>query len=330
MQKGIFIKDITRDEAVKGIFCVSDKKELLTRHKKPYLALRLSDSTGEIDAKVWDNASRLGEGFEQGDFVGITGRSTEYMGKLQLTVSGIERVDADSVDPALFMPASENPLDNMLTEFDSFVSSVRSPVVKKILQTLFAEKDFFKSFTDAPAAKGFHHAWIHGLLEHTLSVARLADAVCGFYPAIDRDLLVAGALCHDMGKADELSFSSPPIEYSDMGRLLGHIMLGVSRLEHAAERAGIGPEQPELLALKHIILSHHGELEFGSPVLPMTQEALMLHMLDNLDAKMNYIDRLRGGIAEGGGRWTEFQRLFSRYFYLPPREPAPFKGREET
>lgn len=318
MQKGTFVKNIKNQDKVKGIFCVSSKKLLLTKQKKPYLALRLLDSTGEIEARVWDNAKKSGEIFEEGDFIRVQAVGTEFMGKIQVTISDISRVDPDTVDPSLFMPASTIPLGDLQKEFMQFKASINRPVIKLVLMTLFDDKGFFSKFSTAPAAKRMHHAWIHGLLEHTVYVARLADAVCRLYPGLERDLLMAGALCHDIGKADELTFEGPPIDYSDRGRLLGHIMLGISRIEDAASKAGIDRDHPDCIALKHLVLSHHGELEFGSPVLPMTPEAVILNMIDNMDAKMNYLGQLKEKLPDEKSSWTDYQNLFNRYFYLTP------------
>jgi 3'-5' exoribonuclease len=160
-----------------------------------------------------------------------------------------------------------------------------------------------------------HHAYLHGLLEHTLSVTRLADSVCRHYDTLDRDMLVTGALCHDIGKVDEISFTSPSFNYTDDGRLLGHITIGIIRIEKAVQMAEIEPDHGDIVSLKHIVLSHHGELEFGSPVLPMTREALMLNMLDNMDAKMNYMDNIKRNAT---GNWTDYQRVYNRFFYMPP------------
>jgi 3'-5' exoribonuclease len=315
-EKGIFVKDIINSAEISGVFYVKERRDLKTRNNDPYLALTLMDMTGDIGAKMWKNETEIfGNLFDEGDFIYINGKGNEYNGEIQVIISSLQRLSHNDVDMSLFMPATSLNPDNALNELNRFIESVNRQELRKLLETLFRDDEFVQKFIKAPAAKKMHHACLHGLLEHTLSVTRLADAVCEHYATLDRDLLVTGALCHDIGKVDEISCESPAFEYTDDGRLLGHITIGVIKIEKAVQKAGIDPDHCDIISIKHIVLSHHGELEFGSPVLPMTREALMLNILDNMDAKMNYMDSIK---RKSRGNWTDYQRIYNRFFYMPP------------
>jgi 3'-5' exoribonuclease len=203
----------------------------------------------------------------------------------------------------------------MAKELVKLAGSVENPFLKELLLSLFGERKLMAAMKKAPAAKAMHHAYVGGLLEHTLAVARLADSICTLYPSLDRSLLLAGALLHDLGKLKEFSFDSFPFEYSDRGRLVGHMVLGIEMIQEKINGISGFPEELGD-RLKHLILSHHGRHEFGSPSLPMMQEAFALNFLDDLDAKINYLDRLAGQVKGEGYQWTEFQRNLERFLFV--------------
>jgi len=209
------------------------------------------------------------------------------------------------------------------------MKGVKDPVLSGLLGFIFRDRRIAAAFRAAPAAKRMHHAYIGGLLEHSVSVARNAVQVSRLYPQIDRDLLVTGAILHDIGKIDELRYDAPPIDYTDRGRLLGHIAIGLTIVEGFCplleDTSGAGER---ISALKHLILSHHGQREFGSPVLPMTEEALVLHLIDDLDAKLNFLAGLKKTLPAGRRSWTDFQRMLDRYLFLPGLG-LPGEGAEE-
>ena len=322
MEKGICIGEIRPGIEISGLFCVSSKSMRQTRSGSPFISMTLSDNTGSMEARVWEKAKELDTIFEKGDIIDVRAEAVEFNGQCQLKVNNIRALGPDEeIDPAMFLPAA--PIDR--TRYWNFcqkaISSVKKPDLKKVLEELFSAPEIRNSFCQAPAAKKMHHAYIGGLLEHSVNLLKLSELVCKLYPHLDRDLMIAASLCHDIGKTRELSWKSPPIDYTDQGRLLGHIAMGLQMVEKAVDTARLPQNSKTILALKHIILSHHGQREFGSPVLPMTEEAVVFHMIDDLDAKLNFLGGLKEEGSEAG--WTDFQRLFERYFFLAPKPPEP-------
>ncbi len=304
-----------------------------TKNGNTYGAIRLGDRSGEIEGKVWDRAEELLAPFEPGALVKVSGRVEEYRGARQVVVSTLAP-DPGAGAAADFLPASPVPLQKLRRGLKGLIASLGEPNLKRLLKAVFEDPQFGPAFERAPAAKLFHHAYVHGLLEHSLSLAALADKVAGHYPHINRDLLVAGALLHDIGKAAELSLG-PPLEYSDQGRLLGHLVLGSQLLERFLDAL---PDFPPDLALhlRHLLVSHHGEREFGSPEVPKTAEALLLHMLDDLDAKTMGLKQWleREGVDQG---WSGFNRMLERQFVvglspwdLSEQAPEPADGNGEA
>jgi 3'-5' exoribonuclease len=331
LEKGIFISEIQPATSVEGLFCVSSKRMLETRNKELYLAITLIDRTGEIEGRIWEGAKQLDTVFAQGDYVRIRGEAQKFRDITQLKITHLESVKDDSVAPGLFLPVAQADTDELWSEFSKFIRGIKSDDLASLLNEIFKDRKIIEAFKLAPAAKRMHHAYIGGLLEHSVSVTRLANSVCKLYPYLDRDLLVSAALIHDIGKIKEFTFSRPPIDYSDRGRLLGHIVLGISIIDSFGARLGMKDSSQQIVALKHLILSHHGQTEFGAPVLPMMEEAIVLNYIDDLDAKLNYLGKLKKDISGSTYGWTEYQKLFERYFYLPgPDEVVEDKVREET
>jgi 3'-5' exoribonuclease len=314
-EKKVFVSGLQEGRQVRDMFLIARKNLAETKAGKPYLSLTLMDKTGEIEARVWENARNLDGEADVGDIIILQAVAKSYQNQVQLTVSGFQQAEKAQVSLADFMPASNRPVPEMRQELASLVATITDTGLRKLLAGLF-QGDLFEQFSTAPAAKRMHHAYIGGLLEHTLSVTGMAVKTAEHYPGLDRDLLVAGALVHDIAKTKEFSYHALPFEYTDCGRLLGHLVLGVEMVREAAAKVDeLLPARVDALA--HLVLSHHGRYEFGAPVLPMTPEAILLHHLDDMDAKMNYIDQLREKQEEPG--WTDFQRPLERFLYLQPK-----------
>lgn len=308
-----YIADLKDRDAVESVFMVKEKTMAMAKNGKPYMNLKFMDKSGEIDGKLWDNVDELDKEFQKGDFVKVRGTASLYMGKMQLVAKEIVRLDEDSVNLADFVPVSPVPLDEMKVELSRVVASLTNPHLKALMEGFIGDEKFMCDYCKAPAAKGMHHVYLGGLLEHSLSVARLVDAVVPLYADLNRDLLIVGALLHDLGKVAELSFDRA-FEYTDEGRLIGHISIGVEMLgDQIAATAGFPRELAMLL--KHMLLSHHGQYDFGSPKRPKTMEATILHYLDDMDSKINGIRSHIAKETASGSRWTGYHRLYNLYFF---------------
>jgi 3'-5' exoribonuclease len=287
------------------------KKELLTtKSGNRYGALRFGDSTAQVEAKLWDQAEELLSGVEEGQVVKIWGRVQTYQGQPQLIVAQL--VPSPESNPADFMEQGPKSSRQLWSEFDNLLKKVTNSHIKRLLGEIFSPP-FRTRFGLAPAAKAAHHAYVGGLLEHTVSVGQLCLHVSGHYSHLDRDLLLAGALLHDIGKADELTLG-PPLDYTDIGRLEGHIVLGLRHLDMVLARQNAFPDALAG-ALRHMLVSHHGQEAFGSPQKPKTPEAMTLHMLDDLDAKTQMVQGIFKA-AQPGKNWSFFHPLLERQIYL--------------
>ncbi|WP_084457131.1 3'-5' exoribonuclease YhaM family protein [Desulfogranum mediterraneum] len=312
--KKVFINQLRQGQQLQELFLLARKTLAETKAGKPYLALGLMDRSGEIEARLWDNAAHYDAQAQIGDFVLVQATAKSYRDQLQLGVVSLKRVDESEVALEQFMPASPRPLAEMERELSEVLADICDPALGRLLREIF-QGETLASFVRAPAAKKMHHAYIGGLLEHTLSMVAMAKRTADHYPMLDQDMLVAGALLHDIAKIEEFQFARLPFDYTDQGRLVGHLVLGTELVRRAAARVSeLDPER--LDQLLHMILSHHGQLEYGSPVLPMTPEAMLLHHLDDMDAKMNYLERLRNQLSEPGWQWTDYQRPLERFLYL--------------
>ncbi|MBU0681969.1 MAG: HD domain-containing protein [Proteobacteria bacterium] len=329
MTKKNFISDITDGQQVEDLFMVQELSKLETKAGKPYLSLKLMDKSGEMVAKVWERADELERHCPAGAVVAIKGRCSSYRNTLQLSITDLARVPNEDVDFSAFVPTSRYDVDKMAAEFVGLAKSVSDPFIKKLLLKFFDDEDFFAVFKKAPAAKAMHHAYLGGLLEHTLGVARLADSVSKLYPSLDRSLLMAGAMLHDIGKIKEFSFDSHTFDYSDSGRLVGHMVLGVEMIQ---ERVSKIKDFPEELAVrvKHLLLSHHGRHDFGSPTLPMLLEGFALNFIDDLDAKINTIEKVSAQAKEEGYQWSDYQRSLERFLFVKGHSAQAEEDTEEN
>ena len=279
------IGDMTDGDFVESTFFCTHKNTAITKQKKPYLNLTIADRTGDVTVRVFDDAERIGEVFIEGDFIYLQGRAQVYQGNLQVIAKHIERVSSDDLNPEDFMPASHFKLEDLNRVLRAEIESIGDEQLRRLCTLLLEDPEIGTRFQKAPAAKSMHHGYIHGLLEHTLSMMRIASLICTHYKNLNRDMLLTGILFHDVGKIYELSYDVG-IDYSDSGKLLGHITMGVMILEKLSDKIEDFSEEKKRL-LEHILLAHHGTREFGSPVLPATAEADIIHHIDNLDAKVN-------------------------------------------
>jgi len=311
--KRIFVKDINKNTRIEGTFLVKEKHMGVTKNGAPYLSLRLMDRTGDINARVWDDANEHDRLFEKNDFLSVSGRSSIYQGGMQLTISDLKKCDEDDVSMEDFLPAAPFSVEDMLKELRLVIQDIRDTYLKKLLKLFFDDEDFLRLFTLSPAAKSLHHVYLGGLLEHSLSVARLARMASDNYEKVNRDLLVTGAILHDIGKVHELSYRHV-FDYTDSGRLIGHISIGVEMVEEKIRNIEGFPSDLGLL-LKHMLLSHHGEYTYGSPRRPKTLEAFILFHVDDLDAKVNGFQLFVAKDTDTESKWTPYHRLFDRYLF---------------
>jgi 3'-5' exoribonuclease len=311
--KGIYVTDIEAGSKVNDVFLVTEKNLAVSQKGSPYLNLRLRDKTGEIDGRVWENATQFNRSFQKGDIIAIRSRAVNYRNVMQLSISHIEKVDDSVIEPADYSPASSFNTDDMFEELMAYVEGIKSPPLQELLNAIFHDEQILTAFKRAPAAKGLHHCYIGGLLEHTLSVTQLLDMAAQHYRNVNRDLLIAGGILHDIGKIYELSFAKM-IDYTDKGRLVGHIVIGVEIVDQKIAALDDFPEQLAL-ELRHILLSHHGVLEFGSPKRPKTLEAQIVNMIDDLDAKINAFQGFIDSSNDDESNWTPYHRLFERFIY---------------
>ena len=301
-----YIAELREGEMISETYLCKQKQALKTKAGKNYYSLLLQDKTGILDAKIWDLGAGI-DHFEQMEYIHVDGQVTSFQGSPQLNIKRLRRSQEGEYDPADFMPMTERNIDEMYHELISLAGKVRDPFMRALVSSFFIEdKEFAAAFCRHSAAKTVHHGFIGGLLEHTLGVMRLCDYMADRYPVLNRDLLLASALFHDIGKLKELSYF-PENDYTDEGQLLGHIYMGA---EMVSERIRRIPDFPQKMAneIIHCILAHHGELEYGSPKKPALAEALALNLADNTDAKLQTMTELLRSSDEKG--WLGYQKLF--------------------
>ncbi len=302
-----YIKEYKEGDKIFDIYLCKHRQSAVTKNGKPYDNLILQDKTGTIDAKVWDpNSAGIAE-FDALDYIEVYGDVTSFQGALQANIKRIRKCREGEFDPANYLPVSKFPIEDMYEELLIYIEGIENPYLQKLLKSFFVEdQEFISRFKQSSAAKTVHHGFVGGLLQHTLSVTRLCDYYCGAYPLLKKDLLISAAICHDIGKVREISLF-PQNDYTEEGQFLGHIVIGS---EMIAEKISKIEGFPVLLAreLKHCILAHHGEYEFGSPKKPAIMEAVALSYADNTDAKLETFTELLENTTETG--WLGFNRLF--------------------
>jgi 3'-5' exoribonuclease len=303
-----YIQDLKENDFIKNEIYLCKSKQILTgKSGKTYASLILQDKTGTIDAKIWDFGSEI-EQYDAMDFVHIDARVTSFQDALQLNISKIYKGREGEYYPEDYFPVTNKDVETMYREIKGFVSAIKDQNLKSLAETFFVNNtEFIKQFKNHSAAKSVHHSFVGGLLEHTLSVVKLCDYYTTSYPILNKDLLITAALFHDIGKLYELS-NFPANDYTDDGQLLGHIFIGANIISNEIKKMNKFPAKlsNELI---HCILSHHGELEYGSPKKPATAEAMALHFADNTDAKMQTITEMLAS-ADPKTEWLGYQRLF--------------------
>ncbi|MBQ2041110.1 MAG: HD domain-containing protein [Lachnospiraceae bacterium] len=293
---------------VSGVYLCKTKTIALTKNGKEYGNITLQDKTGQLEAKIWDLNSPAIREFEAMDYVQVEGNVTIFNNANQLNIHRIQVASEGQYDPSDYFPVSEKDIDKMKEELLTLIRSVGNPYLQKLLASYFEDPVFMKAFSRHSAARSVHHGFIGGLLEHSLSVATICDDIAGHYPYVNRDLLVTGAILHDIGKLSELS-PFPMNEYTDAGQLLGHIIIGAQMVSVRISRIEGFPKKManELI---HMILSHHGELEYGSPKKPAIMEALILSFVDNMDAKVETMyEAIKNKPPVNADGWLGFNKL---------------------
>jgi 3'-5' exoribonuclease len=324
--KDLWVADLASREnrEITGFFAATAKQVRSGRDGGRYFALTLCDRTGQIDARMWEIAE-AGE-FEPGDVIKVRGQVCRYNEKLQIKVDKVRQAEPNEYELGDFVPQTERNIDEMWAELEAWVASFRDPDLKALLEAFLQDGELMQALRQAPAAKGMHHAWIGGLLEHVLSLMGLCDAAAQHYPGVNRDLLLTGVALHDIGKLRELAWGTS-FEYTLEGQMLGHITIGIRMIE---EKIATLPDFPaaKRLLVEHLVLSHHGKYEFGSPKLPMTPEAIMLHYLDDLDAKMQTV-RSEFARSEANGRSAAEMTDWVRSLERPLLNTAAYLETEE-
>jgi len=321
-----YVNQLSNGDAVDESYLVADKQLRANRQGNLYLHLELRDKTGSVGARLWNASEGLARTFEPGDYLRVRGKTQVFQGALQLILSHIEVVDSSRIEPEDYLPQSSQNVARLTARLREILLSIGNPHLRALVECFLIDEEFVRQFTTAPAGIKNHHAYHAGLLEHVVTILTIADRIVDLYPDLDRDLLLAGIFLHDIGKVRELSYDRA-FAYSDEGQLIGHLVMGVEMLRDKVEQTTdlTGEPFPEelLLRLKHMIVSHHGTHEFGSPKVPMTLEAIALHYLDNLDAKIHTFSREIRDDPCRESTWTPFQQNLGRRLF---KGGAPVNG----
>lgn len=309
------IKELEPGSEVKSTFVCARKELRKTKAGAPYLAIELADKSGRVEARLWDQVARYKDVFSEKDYIAVSGRVEKYRDQKQVIITSLRRRDEREVDASDFLRVVGTDRGELEGELRLAVEEVRDLHLRALLLSFLNDNQFMQGFTTAPAAKNYHHPYLGGLLEHTASTVRICRIICDLYPEIDRDLLIAAATLHDIGKIEELGYDRG-IDFTDAGRFLGHLLLSDEMIREKIKQL---PGFPEDLAmrLRHAVLSHHGELEWGSPKRPKTLEAVVLHHVDNLDAKVNSFREIAERAGDSESPWTDMRNLFKRPLYIP-------------
>jgi len=307
-----FAGQLKPGETVEDVFAVTEKTLGKKKDGNRYLTFNLSDRSGSIKAVLWEHADRTAAEIRNGGLVHIRGTVSEYQGFLQVVVKAAAPVREAAVDPEAFLPKTKRSIEAMFAHLIRLCDTLEDAHFKRLLMAFLNDEAWIPRFKKAPAAKMMHHAYIGGLLEHTLSMTLLGDVVARHYSGVDRDLLLAGAVLHDIGKTEEFIYHHV-IDYSDTGRLLGHILMGIRMIDVKLEALSDFPAEKAAL-IKHLVLSHHGTREYGSPEIPKTIEAVLLHYIDEIDSKINGIREFMESESSGES-WTPFHRILGRQFF---------------
>jgi 3'-5' exoribonuclease len=320
-----FVQQMADGDTVEGAYLVTDKQLRANRNGNLYLQLELRDRTGSISARMWNAGEPLFRSFESGDFVNLKGKVQLFQGALQMIVSHLERAEPEKLDLTDFLPHTEHDISELWQRLRGVLMRLSNPHLRALVECFLIDSEFERAFCRAPAGVRNHHAYVGGLLEHVVTLLDAAEQLLPLYPGLDRDVLLMGIFLHDIGKVRELSYQRS-FAYTDEGQLIGHLVIGVEILNEKVTRVSdlTGEPFPRelLLRLKHMILSHHGSHEFGSPKLPMTPEAIALHHLDNFDAKVHSFTRDIREDRNQTSAWTPFNQSLQRRLFKGATEGA--------
>jgi 3'-5' exoribonuclease len=326
--KDFYICECVRHEnkVITSTFVVVSKQIKPKKTGEPYLALTLGDRSGQLEAKMWDNVEEVLNAFEQDDFLKIKGLINKYKNRFQLTIHKLRKLGDSEIEYDDYLPKTTKDIDQLWRTLADFVGSFRDPHLRSLVQAFMADAEISAAYRNAPAAKTLHHAYIGGLLDHVVSLFRSCDLICQNYPQVNRDLLLTGAFLHDIGKIYELTYNRS-FSYTTRGQLLGHMII---ELEMLQTKLALVPDFPAELKtlLEHLIISHHGQYEFGSPKLPMFPEALVLHYLDDLDSKMEAMRVQFEREADLDGPWTSYNSSLGRPLLNSAKFLAPKENRD--
>jgi 3'-5' exoribonuclease len=328
LMKEFFISECSQQEnkIITSSFVVASKQVKAKKNGEPYLALVLADRSGQIESKMWDNVEDFIAVFEQDDFLKVKGLINKYKNRFQLTIHKLRRMEEAEIDFSDYLPKTTKDIGELWRTLTEFVATFQNPHLRSLVELFMADAEIAERYRNAPAAKTLHHAYIGGLLDHVVSLFRSCDLMCQNYPQVNRDLLLTGAFLHDIGKIHELTYNRA-FSYSTRGQLLGHMIIELEMLQTKLAKLPDFPAELKTL-LEHLIISHHGQYDFGSPKLPMFPEALMLHYLDDLDSKMEAMRAHFQREAESEGPWTSYNAslgrplLDSRKFIQGEKAPA--------
>jgi 3'-5' exoribonuclease len=310
----VLVKDLRDKDSVETLLLVKEKNLAMGKNGRPFMTLLLGDATGQIDSRIWDNVESLSREFEVGDVIKVKGQVQIFQNRKQFIVHRIEKADPATVNFEDFIPKSSRNSEDLFAELLNIVRTMKNPSLKQLVLDTLEDPELRPMILKAPAAKSIHHGWIGGLLEHILSITKIMEFMAIHYPFVNRDLLIFGAIFHDIGKIWELSWDQG-IGYTDRGRLIGHMEMACELVDKKSARI-LGFDQDLRDICKHIILSHHGKLEYGSPKRPKFIEAMLVAMIDDLDSKMATIKTLIDNERGGTERWSRYTDLFERYFLL--------------
>ncbi len=313
-----FIKQLADGENIEEVFLIVEKQLRANRNGNLYLQLELRDRTGSISARLWNAGEQVVRSFEEGDFLLVKGKVQLFQGALQIILNHVDRVPSEKVELAEFLPHTEQDVSKLYERLRILLMKASNPHLRALAECFLMDQELMDRFCRSPAGIRNHHAYVGGLLEHVVTLMEAADRLAPLYPELDRDLLVMGIFLHDIGKTHELTYDRS-FGYSDEGQLIGHLIIGVEmlneRVQQVPDLTGEPFPRELLLRLKHMILSHHGTYEFGSPKLPMTPEAIALHHLDNFDAKVHSFTRDIREDANAGSAWTPFNQALQRRLF---------------
>ena len=325
----LFVRDLKVGDTITQLFLVKGKYQRQKKTGDPFLAFLLGDRTGEIPGNLWEDFGEAERTIEPGDFVRVRAFVTSYQGSPQLNIQRMQRLNPEEVEAEEFLPSTPKDVEEMMGYLWRTANSLEDSNLRDLVKSFLEDETFGAAFKRSPAAKGLHHVYLGGLLEHTASVVRICEAILTQYEGINRDLLLAGAILHDVGKIQELGFEKGVLDYTDRGRLLGHIVIGS---EMVGERIRSLPGFPPRLELEllHILISHHGEHAWGSPKRPKTIEALLVHYVEDLDAKVaGFQDFMRHSKDPLRPHWTSYHKVFERYLYLRDTGEENLQGGEK-